>query len=191
MVEILEWVAPIATMIAAMLTAANLGARATGYGFAIFAVGSVCWSIIGLTSGQTNLVVTNGFLALVNAVGVRRWLGRQAKYEQGGQAAAQASAESDSPTLLTATSLAGLKVIDRDGAIVGATVEALLECSTGRISYVAVRSAGEIGVNEHLRAVSRSRIEFSTDQARLNMTSLEFNALAVLPDRVWPARIQP
>ena len=78
MVEILEWVAPIATMIAAMLTAANLGARVTGYGFAIFAVASVCWSIIGLSSGQTNLLVTNGFLALVNAVGV--WVGITVDY---------------------------------------------------------------------------------------------------------------
>jgi hypothetical protein len=69
------WIAPIATMIAAIMTAANLGARITGWGFVVFAIGSIAWTAVGLSSGQTNLVATNAFLTLVNLVGIWRWLG--------------------------------------------------------------------------------------------------------------------
>lgn len=79
------WVAPVATMIAAVMTAANLGARVTGWGFVVFVIGSVSWSIVGISSGQSNLLWTNAFLTFVNVIGVWRWLGRQAKYEDGGQ----------------------------------------------------------------------------------------------------------
>jgi len=58
-------IAPSATMIAAMMTAANLGARVTGWGFAVFTIGSICWSFVGFLSGQMNLLATNGFLTLV------------------------------------------------------------------------------------------------------------------------------
>ncbi len=78
MAEIAGWIAPAATMIAAMMTAANLGARVTGWGFVVFSFGSVAWTTVGLTSGQTNLVLSNAFLTIVNLVGIWRWLGRQA-----------------------------------------------------------------------------------------------------------------
>ena len=97
-------------MIAAMMTAANLGARVTGWGFVVFTAGSIAWSIVGISSGQTNLVATNGFLTLVNLVGVWRWLGRQRAYEDGGKSATQASRRSAYPTLFTATGVAGLPV---------------------------------------------------------------------------------
>jgi Na+/phosphate symporter len=70
--DIAGWVAPAATMIAAVMTAANLGARVTGWGFVVFVIGSISWSIVGISSGQSNLLWTNGFLTLVNAMGVWR-----------------------------------------------------------------------------------------------------------------------
>lgn len=70
--DIAGWVAPVATMIAAIMTAANLGARVTGWGFVVFVIGSVSWSIVGISSGQNNLLWTNGFLTLVNVIGVWR-----------------------------------------------------------------------------------------------------------------------
>jgi len=57
-------------MIAAMMTAANLGARVTGWGFVVFTVGSLCWTAIALSSGQTNLLASNAFLTVVNPVGI-------------------------------------------------------------------------------------------------------------------------
>ena len=44
------WLAPAATMVAAMMTAANPGARVTGWGFVVFTVGSICWSFIGIST---------------------------------------------------------------------------------------------------------------------------------------------
>ncbi len=41
MESILNWVAPIATIVAALMTASNLGAKITGAGFIVFTVGSI------------------------------------------------------------------------------------------------------------------------------------------------------
>ena len=64
--DVAGWVAPAATMIAAVMTAANPGSRITGWGFVVFTVGSLAWTSVGLSSGQTNSLATNGFLTLVN-----------------------------------------------------------------------------------------------------------------------------
>jgi hypothetical protein len=95
--NIAGWVAPAATMIAAMMTAMNLGARVTGWGFVVFTLGSICWTIVGLTSGQTNLIAANVFLTLVNLLGIWRWLGRQSAYEDGAKAATDASRAAPTP----------------------------------------------------------------------------------------------
>lgn len=70
MMDLAGWIAPVATMIAAMMTAANLGARITGWGFVVFTLGAISWTAVGVSTGQGNLVATNVFLTLVNAVGV-------------------------------------------------------------------------------------------------------------------------
>ena len=57
-----EWVAPIATMIAAIMTAVNLGSRVTGWGFVVFLVGSIHWTLLGLATEQKSLLAANGFL---------------------------------------------------------------------------------------------------------------------------------
>ena len=97
--EAAAWIAPIATMIASMMTAANFGSRITGWGFVVFVIGSIAWSAVGLASGQTNLVATNVFLTLVNLIGVWRWLARQARYDDGGQKGARHSGRASVPSL--------------------------------------------------------------------------------------------
>ena len=184
--DIAGWIAPIATMIAAMMTAANLGARTTGWGFVVFTVGSISWSIIGYASGQTNLIATNLFLTLVNVVGIWRWLGRQRAYEDGGKSAVGASQRVSGPTLFTATGLAGLPVIDSAGEDVGKAVEALLESETGRINYVVIASGGVGGIQESLRAVPRAQIAFSSDRLQLTIQAPAFMALSALTDGDWP-----
>lgn len=176
-------------MIAAMMTAANLGARLTGWGFAVFTIGSIGWSIVGISSGQTNLVATNGFLTLVNAVGVWRWLGRQRAYEDGGESAKAASRRSSTPTLFTATGLGGMPVLDSAGARVGRTVESLLACDTGEVSYVVVAAGGLGGIDETLRAVGRDDLRFEPDHIRLLITASEFEALEVLAEGDWPPAV--
>lgn len=187
MTQIASWIAPAATMLAAMMTAANLGARITGWGFVVFTIGSLSWSLIGASSGQSNLLATNAFLTLVNLVGIWRWLGRQRGYEDGGKSAEDASRRVPAvPDLLTATSIAGMSVERADGTTIGRAVEALFECGSACISYVVVaRPAG--GVSEELRAVPREQLSFACDRLVLKMAHDTFSALPVLADGDWPA----
>lgn len=89
-----NWVAPIATTIAAIMVAANLGSRLTGYGFIVFSIGSIGWMAVGWFNDQMNLVWQNAVLLGVNLIGIWRWLGLRARYEKGAQVAAEQSAES-------------------------------------------------------------------------------------------------
>jgi hypothetical protein len=52
MADLISWFATAATIIAALVTASNLGARITGYGFVIFLFGSIAWLVTGILSGQ-------------------------------------------------------------------------------------------------------------------------------------------
>jgi PRC-barrel domain len=183
--------APIATMIAAMMTAANLGARLTGWGFVVFTIGSIGWSIVGFSTGQTNLVATNGFLTLVNCVGVWRWLGRQRAYEDGGKSAKAASRHSSTPTLFAATGFAGMPVLDNAGQSVGRTVESLIACDTGRVSYVVVATGGLGGIDETLRAVALDDLRLESDGVRLLMPGSEFMGLEPLKEGDWPSAVAP
>lgn len=175
-------------MIAAMMTAANLGARVTGWGFIVFTVGSICWSLVGLGSGQMNLLATNIFLTLVNGVGIWRWLGRQRAYEDGGESAKRASRRSSAPTLFTATGVAGMPVVDAEGTALGTAVEALVECAGGQISYVVIASGGFGGIDERLRAVPRGQIEFGCDRLVVRMPEAAFEQFPVLESDAWPDR---
>lgn len=87
-----NWFAPIATTIAAIMVAANLGTKITGYGFIVFSVGAIGWIAIGYFTHQPNLLWQTAFLLLVNLVGVWRWLGLRARYDKAADAATQATA---------------------------------------------------------------------------------------------------
>jgi PRC-barrel domain len=189
METIAQWVAPIATMIAAMMTAANLGARITGWGFVVFTVGSIGWVILGLASGQQSLIYANGFLVLVNLVGIWRWLGRQVKYEDGGAQAAEKSADHAAPTLRPAGSLGGAKVTDARGEAVGEAVETMIECDSGRVNYVVISTGGMGGVGETLRAIPFARLRFEGDGLTTDMTRAEIEALPERTRDDWPAAL--
>jgi len=181
------WIAPATTMVAAMMTAANLGARTTGWGFVVFTIGSIAWSVVGLTSGQTNLLATNGFLTLVNVIGVWRWLGRQRAYEDGGKAAEEASRVSRYPSLFTATGISGMPVTSASGEALGNAVEALVACESGTVSYIVVSSSGIGGIGEVLRGITSSQIVFSCDSLTLRQDRAWFENLPPLEDGDWPA----
>ncbi len=189
--DIAGWIAPAATMIAAMMTAANLGARVTGWGFVVFTLGSLAWSTIGLSSGQTNLLATNAFLTLVNLVGIWRWLGRQRGYEDGGKSAEQKSRKSSTPDLLAATSIAGIVVHYENGESAGKAVEALVECATATVSYIVVGRKVPGGISEELRAVPREAVKIDCARLTLLLDPPDFDALPVLDDGDWPATPPP
>ncbi|OYX65127.1 MAG: hypothetical protein B7Y88_10705 [Sphingomonadales bacterium 32-64-17] len=70
----LEWIAAIGTMMAAGLIAADLGRRATGYGFVLFCAVSVTWIVSGLTTDAMPIAAMNAVLLLINAFGVWQYL---------------------------------------------------------------------------------------------------------------------
>lgn len=183
------YVAPAATMIAAMMTAANLGARVTGWGFVVFTVGSICWSIIGITTGQNNLLLSNAFLTLVNLVGIYRWLGRQARYSDGSRRAVKRSEHERGATLLSACSLVNAPVTDLDGDRVGTVVDAMLCREDRGIVYLVVSRGGVAGLGEHLYPLDPAAVEFSATEVVTRLSARQLAALPVLePDR-WPSRL--
>jgi sporulation protein YlmC with PRC-barrel domain len=184
-------IAAVATMIAAMMTASNLGARITGWGFVIFTIGSICWSLVGLWSGQTHLVATNFFLTIVNLVGILRWLGRQRSYEEGARTATRASRETATPTLIAATGMPGMQVIDLQGEALGEAVDAMIECRTGQISYIVVATGGIAGIDEKLRAVPMEAVDCRADGFVVSETCAEFEQREVLEPGNWPGHEPP
>jgi hypothetical protein len=177
-------------MIAAMMTAVNLGARVTGWGFVVFTMGSIAWTIVGLESGQPSLIVANGFLTVVNLVGIWRWLGRQRAYEDGGRSAKAASRKASSPTLFTATGIAGMPVVGADDTHFGKAVEALIECSSGEVSYVVVSTTSGAGLAEELRPVARQAIVFECDRLVLQITRRAFEDIQPINATTWPISAQ-
>ena len=70
----LEWIAAIGTMIAAGLIAADLGRKATGWGFVLFCAVAVTWVVSGLIEKALPIAAMNAVLLLINAWGVWQYL---------------------------------------------------------------------------------------------------------------------
>ncbi|MGF7149097.1 sporulation protein YlmC with PRC-barrel domain [Sphingomonas zeicaulis] len=174
-------------MIAAMMTAANLGARVTGWGFVVFTVGSIGWSTVGLTSGQTNLLATNIFLTLVNMVGIWRWLGRQRAYEEGAEAAAEKSETSPQSGLYNAAGLAGLPLMTDEGQKIGNVVDAMIACEDGRVRYFVVATGGVAGIDQEFRALDASAARLGKAELTLDIAHNRFEALPTIAADDWPA----
>ncbi|MEW5686065.1 MAG: PRC-barrel domain-containing protein [Pseudomonadota bacterium] len=184
--DIAGWVAPAATMAAATMTAANLGARVTGWGFVVFAVGSVAWTIVAMATQQGNLLWTNAFLLAVNVVGIWRWLGRQARYADGAEAAADVSARAATATLLPVSGLPGRTVLGRDGEMIATLVEAMVAGEDSRLAYVVISEGGVAGMGERLHALAADCLTLGVDTVTAPLDAAEVAALPVLGDGAWP-----
>lgn len=68
-------------------------------------VGAVAWAVDGLASGQTQLLWTNGFFALVAMFGMWRWLGKRARFGDASRAEENRSERRSGDELLYALSL--------------------------------------------------------------------------------------
>lgn len=186
----LGWIAPAATMIAAMMTAANAGARVTGWGFVVFAIGSIAWSLTASFSDQRNLLLTNLFLTAVNVVGVWRWLGRQAKHEDGGKRATRKSRQaSNVPSLFSAAAAVGADVVDANGEKLAVVIDLMMKRDQRGIAYVVIAQYGQAGVGETLRAVEPARLEFTGTVARSTMSLSDVDALPALKPDDWPSAL--
>lgn len=189
-VEVAGWVAPLATMVAAMMTASNLGARTTGWGFVVFSAGSVAWTVVAIGTNQPNLLWTNGFLIAVNMLGVWRWLGRQARYQDGSKIASEESASLSAPTPIPASSLMGRKLLNSQGESVGIVVEAMLRCDDAGLGYLVISEGGVGGVGERLHALDPAAVRFDQEAITLAISLAELASSPVLEAGNWPADLR-
>jgi len=186
MADNISWFATIATIIAASMTAANLGSRITGYGFAVFLIGSLTWLATGLLTHQPALVWTNGVLAFLNVFGVWRWLGRQARVEEGAKAAAEASERTPGEALFAVSLLTRAPVVAGSSEL-GRCVDAMAGCHSGKLGYVVVSQGGVAGVGETLRQLPWGAAHIDGDKLVTDLDSRQFNRLDELERDQWPA----
>ena len=66
-----KWVGTAAGIAGAMLVALNLGV--VGYGFALFLVSSVLWTIVGCAHREASLVLLQAAFTAINLIGIWRW----------------------------------------------------------------------------------------------------------------------
>jgi hypothetical protein len=191
MENIAGWTAPVATMLAAMITAANLGARVTGWGFVVFLAGSISWVIVAASSGQSNLLLSNLFLTVVNVVGIWRWLGRQAKLEDGAKAAADRSAAAATPSLFSAAMLQDQPLLDASGARIARIAGAMTECDSGRIAYLVIGEGGLAGVRERLHLLRWDQVHVGEDGISATLSADALRALPEVTPDEWPERVEP
>jgi hypothetical protein len=187
MADTISWVATAATIIAAFMTAANLGPRITGYGFAVFTAGAICWIAVGVSSGQPALTWTNIVLVLLDAFGVWRWLGWQTKVEEGGEAAAQASEQTPGEALFP-VSLLTRAAVDCSGTEVGRCVDAMAGCRSGKLAYVVVAEGGMAGIGDTLRRLPWGDARVEGERLVSRLKPGEFRQLQELAKDEWPGR---
>ena len=187
MTDTISWVATVATVVAASMTAANLGSRVTGYGFCVFLAGSLAWLTTGILTGQAALTWTNVVLTVLNIFGIWRWLGRQARVEDGGKTAAKASEQTPGEALFPISLLTSATAHGGGGEL-GKTIDAMAGCRSGKIAYVVVSEGGIAGVGETFRRVPWAQAEVEGSTLLLDMDARQFSHLERLPKDSWPAR---
>ena len=187
MTDTISWVATVATIIAASMTAANLGSRITGYGFVLFTFGALCWIAVGVSTQQPALLWTNVVLTVLDLFGIWRWLGRQSKVEEGGRAASEASESTPGEALFPVSLLSRAPVMNGRTEI-GRCIDAMAGCSSGRLDYVVVSQGGLAGVGETLRRLPWARVGIDAETLRCKISPAEFAELEELPRDQWPGR---
>ena len=187
MADTVSWVATVATIIAASMTAANLGSRVTGFGFAVFTVGALCWIAVGALTHQPALMWTNVVLLLLDIFGVWRWLGRQASVEEGARTASQASERTPGEALFPISLLTRAPVLCGEMEI-GHCVEAMAGCRSGKLDYVVVSEGGVAGVGERLRRLPWAEAHVEDERVIAHLVAERFRGLDELERGEWPGR---
>lgn len=186
--QTVSWIATGATILAACFTASNLGSRITGYGFIIFTIGSIAWFTTGFLTNQPALMWTNAVMTLLNLFGVWRWLGRQAKVEDGAAKAAELSASLPTDTLFAASALGNARVLASDGSALGTTVDAMVACGSGRVSYLVVAQGGLAGVGETFRRLDWRHARIDEGTVKTEFDEDNFRGLPELEKDNWPGQ---
>lgn len=185
MAENISWAATVATILAALMTASNLGSRITGYGFCVFLVGSLSWLAVGALTDQTALLWTNVALTLLNIFGVWRWLGRQARIEEGATRAAEVSEGSPGEALFPVSLLIKASIVDSRGNDLAKCIDAMASSSGGQLRYVVLSEGGVVGVGEKFRRLPWAQARMDRDNLVADIDSLD--RLEEIAKDEWPA----
>jgi len=187
MADTISWVATIATVLAASMTASNLGSRVTGLGFAVFTVGALCWIRVGILNHEPALVWTNLVLTMLDLFGMWRWLGRQARMEEGARTASEASEHTLGEALFPVSLLRRAPV--RCGTTeVGHCIEAMAGSQSGKLDYLVVSQGGVAGVGERLRRLPWVCAHVEDDRIAVHLLPERFDRLDELQADEWPGR---
>ncbi len=162
MIETLGWIALVATCAAATLTAANLGSRITGTGFAIFFIGAMAWCVVGYATGQRQLLLSNAFLALVDLFGVWRWIYHRARADDAVDRVKEEEESQEFP-LFALDEVIGKQLRGRDQVILGTVQGALADGRTGRIRFLVVEPATGVAPASYLQVTWRPGVTISSD----------------------------
>lgn len=188
MEQTVSWIATAATIIAACLTASNLGPRITGYGFIVFTIGSIAWFATGLLGGQPALMWTNVAMTGLNLFGVWRWLGRQTGLQKGAETAAERSESTPGEALFPASVLGSAKLVGAGGAELGSAVDAMIRCGSGRIDYLVIAEGGVGGVGERFRRLDWGQARVDEGRVRTDLDEAGFARLPDMARDSWPGR---
>jgi hypothetical protein len=187
MADSISWIATIATILGASMTASNLGAKVTGYGFVSFTLGALCWIAFGATTHQPALLWTNVVLLALDIFGMWRWLGRQSRVEEGAKTAADASETTPGESLFPVSLLSRAAVDGAEGKA-GECVDAMAGRRSGRLSYVVVSQGGVAGVGERLRRLPWSKARMQGEKLCTALSLDDFDRLEELQRDRWPGR---
>jgi hypothetical protein len=82
LIEVIEWYAAGAAVVAAAVVALDLGRRATGWAMVLFVTSSLAFIAYGLLDEEGALATQNFILLGINLIGVYRYLIRKRPPEQ-------------------------------------------------------------------------------------------------------------
>ena len=188
-----DWIAAVATVIAALMTASNLGARTTGWGFVMFTLASAIWIATAVMNGfePLSVVVMHGVLVFINLFGVWRWLGRERRYEDSREHAQKRSRWARVPTLFSAGSMIGSSVAGRGKDSLGTVVDAMFNSEEKQVAYVVISEGGIAGAGETLRAVPPEHLKFENEAIVCDLSESEWRALPPIENDHWPTKAPP
>jgi hypothetical protein len=161
------------------MTASNVSARVTGWGFAVFTIGAAAWIVVGLATHQAQLMYSNIFLLVVDLFGICRWLGQRTRISDTSRAEEQRSDQRSGNPLFSTAKLDGLPVKSRDGHVLATSVDALVACDGGQIDFLLIRAGGLGGVGETLYKLPWSDARVSDNEIRTMLTSATLKRLSV------------
>ena len=85
--EMLEWYATVSGIVAALMIAADVNRKVSGWGFVLFCTMNLAWIWFGTIDDTGGLATQNIVLLGVNAIGIYRYLIRKKPLHPAGEAA--------------------------------------------------------------------------------------------------------